>query len=92
MELIFAEVYSVCAVNCTGRPYGLNSGALAYFRGPLKGTGGWAMSDLTLYFTAFHNDIVYVSNNTAGFEMQRVSVRTFSMSPHWLPFLGMTHA
>lgn len=32
------------------------------------------MSDLTVYFTAFHNDIFYVSSNTTGFEMQRVRV------------------
>jgi hypothetical protein len=33
---------------------------------------------MTIYFTAFHNDIFYINNNTAGFEMQRVAVRANS--------------
>ena len=75
VELIFTETYSVCALpSCTAKPFSAQSGALAYFRGPATGTGGWAVSDLTIYFTAFHNDIFYVSSNTTGFEMQRVRV------------------
>jgi hypothetical protein len=75
VELIFTETYSVCtSPTCLAKPYSAQSGALAYFRGPTTGTGGWAISDLTIYFTAFHNDIFYVNSNTSGFEMQRVRV------------------
>ena len=32
------------------------------------------MSDLTVYVTAWHNTIFYVSRNTSGFAMQRTRV------------------
>jgi hypothetical protein len=73
VEIIFSETYGVCAEqSCPTKPGSPGSGALALFRGPDIGTGGWAVSDLTLYVTAFHNTMFYVSNRTVGFEMQRV--------------------
>ena len=58
----------------------------------------WGLSDFTLYITAFHNSVIWVSNNTNGFTMQRVRARVnafFSLddfnqtsrgrSAHWLP-------
>lgn len=35
----------------------------------------WGLSDLTIYVTAFHNSVLWVSNNTNGFTMRRVRAR-----------------
>lgn len=90
VQIIFSETYSVCSSQCSsstdacsssrwqctnshgpGSPF---SGATALFRGPSTGSGGWAVSDLTMYMTAYHNAMFYVSHDTHGFEMQRVRV------------------
>ena len=90
VEIIFSETYSVCSSQCSSStdacsssrwqctssrgPGSTFSGAKALFRGPTTGSGGWAISDLTIYMTAFHNTMFYVSGHTHGFEMQRVRV------------------
>jgi hypothetical protein len=73
VEIIFSETYGVCSQKtCAVKPGSPKSGALALFRGPESGTGGWAVSDLTVYVTAYHNAIWHVSKRTVGFEMTRV--------------------
>ena len=77
VEVIFSEVYGVCSdrVGCRDRmPYSPASGASAMFRGPDRGVGGWAISEMTFYMTAYHNDFIFVSNRSVGFEIKRVRV------------------
>ena len=50
----------------------LGTGAEALFRSPTTGGGGWAISDLTVYVTGFHNMVFYINHRTVGFEMKRV--------------------
>ena len=73
VEIIFSETYGVCSKSsCKARPGGEGSGAIALFRGPETGNGAWSVADLTVYVTAYHNMLFYVSNRTIGFEMLRV--------------------
>jgi hypothetical protein len=76
VEIIFQEIYGVCsqATGCAIKPDGEGSGPRGYFRSPSTGTGGWAVSDLTIYVTAWHNAMFHVSDTTVGFEMTRVRV------------------
>ena len=46
---------------------------VANFSGPMRGP--WAMEDLSIYVTAYHQFVIHVDNRTDGFRMQRVRVR-----------------
>ena len=61
VSLIFSETYGVSSHSSDRSPGSPFSGATALFRGPTAGSGGWAISDLTVYMTAFHNTMVGVA-------------------------------
>jgi hypothetical protein len=51
--------------------------------GPGVGKASWGVSGFTLYLTAFHNTILYVSNRTDGFVMSGVRLRANPFAFTW---------
>lgn len=50
---------------------------------PGEGKASWGVSGLTLYITAFHNTVLYVSNHTDGFVLQGARLRLNPFAFTW---------
>ena len=67
-----------------------DAATVAYGGAPAMGAAGagarlasWGITDLSVFITAFHNDIVRVSNHSDGFTMTRVRVRANAFAFTW---------
>eukprot|EP00040_Diaphanoeca_grandis_P015116 m.76958 g.76958 ORF g.76958 m.76958 type:complete len:898 (-) comp24959_c0_seq1:84-2777(-) len=90
VEIIFSQMWNVSDTGAV-KPGSAASGALALFRGPEVGAGAWAVSNLTVYVTGFHNIVFYVNNRTRGFEMTECRVTADSFLGNTGPHTARDH-
>lgn len=54
--------------------------------GPNSGLASWGLANFTLYITAFHNEVIYISNKTEGFIMSGMRLRINPFVFTWGPY------